>query len=147
MRNFAWACLGVLVIAGCGRSSNHPATFVVTGTVTLGGKPVEGGIITFRPAEDQYPANGITDADGRYELTTFSIGDGAMAGRYRVIMMKFEETTRKGGSGSPEEYVPLVGPTPAPKNLLPAKYADATKSGLTVEVQPEQSNSFDFELE
>ena len=146
MRHSALVFLGLLVAAGCGRSANRPATFVVSGTVTLGGKPVEGAIITFRPADGQYPANGVTDADGRYELTTFSIGDGAMAGPYRVMIMKFEETAGRGGSESQDEYVPVMGPTPAPKNLLPAKYADAAKSGLTADVQPDQSNSLDFPL-
>ena len=69
----------------------HPPTHAVTGVVTVDGQPVKDAIVSFLPANGQYPANGTTDASGRYELTSFTRGDGAMEGSFRVTIVKYEK--------------------------------------------------------
>jgi hypothetical protein len=78
---------GALFLASCG-----PANMArVSGRVTCRGKPVAEAVITFSPMpknegdrESGKAAAGSTDADGKYVLTTFRQGDGALIGNHRV---------------------------------------------------------------
>lgn len=147
------ACLfSLALLTGCTGSeevSDRPKTHPVTGTVLLDGAPVEGAQVAFNPeGVDAEGAFGRTDAEGRYELTTFDSGDGAVAGNYVVTIMKFDAPPST-EAASEEEYVPpeVSGARPsAPKNLLPAQYSDRAKSGLTATVAAEGENTFDFNL-
>lgn len=80
-----------LVAGGCG--SGHPApTYPVTGRVQFAdGKPLNtGGIILFQslPNGEQasYDARGSIAEDGTFQLSTFEEGDGAVAGKHRVLV-------------------------------------------------------------
>ena len=73
--------------SGAGRTPAHPAG----GTVTAGGRPAVGVVVTLIPAVDRNPPltsypRGEVGADGRYALTTYSPGDGAPAGEYKVTL-------------------------------------------------------------
>lgn len=138
------ALIGML---GCGRGgAQRPPTHAVSGVVTLGGKPLADAVVTFRPLGGQQPANGTTDAAGTYSLTTFSAGDGAMAGDYAVAIMKYEAPAPVAASADEDSYVPPTGQLPAPKNVLDKKYADTKSSGLTATVAAGPGNTIDFEL-
>jgi len=158
----AFATLGLL---GCGGSGgggeDRPDTYAISGTVTFNGAPIEGASVTFVPVETEgKSAAGFTDAAGHYTLTTFTAGDGAVAGQYRVKISKFGQpaapaataTTADSGfeSAIPEDagYNPDAdsGDTPA-SNLLPAKYADANSSGFMVEVVAGENPPQDFALQ
>jgi hypothetical protein len=99
-------------------------------------------------------AAGVTDEEGNYELTTFTVGDGAQAGEYRVKVTKYNvkkptEVERQRYLSHEQEqaiYVENTNPTPPAKNLLPAKYESETTSGIihTVEDAP---STLDIELE
>lgn len=136
---------------GCGQGSSvdHPTTYPVTGTVTYEGAPVEGATVTFRPTTGNQAAFGNTDASGKYSLTTFVSGDGALPGDYKVKIAKYEvqEST---SSGEGDDYVPPEelpeGASTGPKNLLPEKYNNDATSGLTATVT-EGDNMVDFKLE
>src|SRR5947209_14577793 len=81
-----------IVLAGCSNSSRLP-TYPVTGTVTMQGQPVAGAAITFVPTgKEGEAASAITDAAGKYALTTWRAGDGARPGQYRVKVSKQEQT-------------------------------------------------------
>ncbi len=160
------ACLLGLVL-GCSRGRQHPPTHAVTGLVTVDGKPVTDAIVSFLPANGQYPANGTTDASGRYELTSFTRGDGAMEGSLRVTIVKYEKDNGDIPDGNPggnvdqsaaegneqetgnEGYVPagmvVSQYDEGPKNLLPKQYSDQQETPLTAEVKADQ-NSIDFDL-
>ena len=69
----------------------HPPTQGVTGLVSVDGQACYRCNCPFLPANGQYPANGTTDASGRYELTSFTRGDGAMEGSFRVTIVKYEK--------------------------------------------------------
>ncbi len=150
--------------SGCSRGRQYPPTHSVTGVVTVEGQPVADAIVSFLPDDGQNPANGSTDASGRYELTSFTRGDGAMEGSFRVTIVKYEkegedksavsvekpvaEEAESGETGN-ESYVPagMVASKydAGPKNLLPKQYADQQKTPLTAAVRPEE-NSIDFDL-
>lgn len=144
-------CSGCL--AGCGGGSQRPPTYPVEGTVTIGGKPLADATITFRPDSwdnGQRPANGQTDADGRYQLTTFSRGDGAMEGSYRITITQFEAVASEDtvADVDDESYTPPEGPLPTAKNRLPKNLADPEQSGLTARVEADASgNTINFTID
>jgi len=135
--------VGVILVAGCKPATNRPATAPVSGAVTLGGAPVAGATVSFQAVDGSRSSVAITDASGRYELTTFVRGDGAVPGDYKVAVSKMTQDVVESAPG--EKYEPPTGPIPEPKNQLPAKYADADKSGLKATVTT-GSNAADFSL-
>src|SRR6476620_7046745 len=127
-----------IVLTGCPNS--RPATYRVTGTVTMQGKPFAGAVITFVPtSKEGEAASAITDSEGKYALTTWQAGDGARPGEYRVKVSKQEET-----AGDPAKmvkdltieeeqkiYVEKKTAPPPAKSLVPSKYLDESTSGLS----------------
>jgi hypothetical protein len=142
---------------GCA-GDDGPATYPVTGTVTLNGTPVEGVTVTFVPDGAGQSAVGITDPSGKYALTTRAKDDGAVVGRYKVTMAKYEKGAA--ATTSPDEvhedyditdeyaegYDEAAASAAAPsKNLLPEKYGDPNLSGFSAEVV-EGENKHDFDV-
>ena len=144
-------------IGGCARSSDgdNPKTYPVSGTVTQNGGPVAGATVNFQLADGSRSAFGITDESGKYTLTTFASGDGAVPGEYQIAITKFEGGSapagQPGGAEIPENYdaPPIEGgaaPAAGHKNLLPPQYAKAATSGLKATVTESESNQADFDL-
>lgn len=134
--------LMVVATLGCSQRSraNRPKTHAVKGTVTLAGAPVADATVTFLPDGGGRGAVGSTGADGRYLLTTFQRNDGAVAGTYKVTVVKMTP-------GGPEPGPNYRGPRPEePKHLLPARYASAKSSGLTATVAEGAPAMCDFVL-
>lgn len=139
----AWFILGFALaaaVAGC-FGSNRPPTYPVSGTVTWKGKPVEGARVVFVPQQPGgQAAAGITDAQGRYRLTTYVEGDGAPEGEYRVKVTMYDVRTPTKAekeaylSIEDEQKLRFAGdelPTPPARNLLPRQYEDENTSGIT----------------
>jgi hypothetical protein len=136
------------LFVSCSRGPDRPATWNVHGVITLDGQPVSDAIVSFLANDNQRPANGFTDSTGSYELTTFSRGDGAMEGTFRVTVVKYEKQAAKAATAN-EEYVPAGPGRPndrGPKNILPKQYADQTNTPLTATVQSKRDNSISFDL-
>ena len=128
------------------QDADRPTTCPVTGTVTHNGQPVEGANVAFQSASGS--AIGVTDAAGKYTLTTFVSGDGAEPGEYQV---KIEKYKVEAGTAVDESSPDYVAPTEneesaAPENLLPAIYADPATSGFKATVSEGGENNFDFAL-
>jgi len=140
----------LVVLVGCGGPS-RPPTFPVRGLITSEGQPLEGVTVAFRPRDPsngQRPANGKTGPDGRYELSTFTAGDGAMAGEFGVTLLKFPPVVADDSQSGDGEYVPPEGPLPPPPaNVLPKRYADPKTSGMAAEVKAAGENTFDFSVD
>ena len=134
-----------LLNAGCS-SDNALGTVPVGGKVTYKSQPVSGATITFLGEGDARTATAITAADGTYHLTTLD-SPGAMPGSYAVLVEKIETPAELNRLVSMEEAAKNAAkPLPQPKKLLPAKYADATKTPLKFEVKKGRSNTFDLPL-
>ncbi len=103
---------------------------LVEGTVTADGQPVPNAMVTFFPRPDGRASAGLTDEDGRYELTYTRGQMGAKVGEHKVTIT----TAVDGGD---------YGDTIA-KETLPAKYNLASE--LMEEVKP-GSNTIDFDLD
>ena len=120
--------LAVVAITGCGQDTDRRA---VSGSVALGGQPVDRGSIQFAPMGDnQASASGAPIIGGKY-----SIGrdGGLLPGKYLVRIYWPEKNTIGQGRG-----------VPVPKERIPAKYN--VRSELTVEVRGGEDNTFDFSL-
>lgn len=136
--------LGLLLVMGCSSGDEGPAgrpkTFPVDGVVLHNGKPVEGATVVFNSPTENRGATALTDGKGRFKLTTFKPGDGAVEGKHEVQISKIE--IEKGPTRDPE----ATPPPPKEIHFLPKKYAEFKTSGLTAEVKPSGDNHFEFKL-
>lgn len=115
------AAMTTVLVAGCGQPG------AVSGLVTLDGKPLTTGVITFTPAGSGASAYGAIGPDGRYELRTGGAA-GLAAGEYVVtVAANAAAPDRSAGIAWPgsERALPLV---------TPGKYADRDKSPLRASV-------------
>jgi hypothetical protein len=87
---FPWLLLFVFfLVFGC---SGGPKIALVSGTVTLDGKPLPNARVNFQPAGDDrlYPgvgSYGKTDKNGNYSLNLIDgTGKGAIVGKHRVMI-------------------------------------------------------------
>ncbi|MBN2577819.1 MAG: hypothetical protein JXB10_02425 [Pirellulales bacterium] len=126
------ACL--LLAAGCG-GGLKPVP--VTGDVTLDGKPVDDAGVLFCPKEKGPVAIGVTDAAGKFQLSS-NDHSGALPGQYRVAITKQQILG--------EENYGRLGPKAVHvKWLIPEKYSRIKTSGLQATVKQEE-NEFHFSL-
>lgn len=130
-----------VLLTGCNPAPTGPATVPVTGEVSLDGKPVEGALVLFFPADKSAgikTSSAETDAEGKFTLSTHVEGTtykpGAQAARYEVAVEKRDQSA------------PL-DPTIPPKHLLPQRYRDPSTSGLEADVLQDGENRFVFALE
>jgi hypothetical protein len=79
-----------IALAGGCSSSDKPIK--VAGTIKWSdGTPVDGAVVVFvSTKEGGREANGFTADDGSFELTSFSFGDGAVPGEYKVLVSRAE---------------------------------------------------------
>ncbi len=119
---------------GC---SGRPQMVPVSGTVTHQGQRVEGADVMFSPKGGRI-ASGRTDKEGRFQLTTFVAGDGALEGEHGVSVAKMQLIM---DSKDPDN------PYPHARNLLPAKYSNVESSGITVSVKRGGDNQITIQLE
>jgi hypothetical protein len=133
-----------VALVGCNaRPAGRPLTAPVTGVVRFDGEPVAGATVSFQAEAGGRSASGITDSLGRYQLSTFARGDGAVPGSYKVIVLKY--ATAPESSGGQGAYVTPQGPEAPPKHLLPEKYSAVKTSGLEATVSS-GPNTIDFNL-
>lgn len=130
--------VSMLVLSGCG-SEGTADTETVTGTVTYNGAPVADASVTFTPDKGR-PATGITDAAGKFTLTTFAKDDGAVPGNHRVTVAP-NASQIPPMPGTPEAAAAAAGKPP-----FPARYSNLEQSGLTAEVKEGGENDFTFSM-
>ena len=116
--------LALVFICGCGGSQSQP----VSGIVTMDEKPLAGVKVIFAPAEGgRRNSVGKTDETGAYSLVYTVRDNGAIAGKYKVLISK-KKTVK-------ERDV----------ETLPAKYN--RESILSADVTATGNNKFNFDLE
>lgn len=146
-------CLPLLLF-GCGEAPKPGRGVPVSGTVTLGGKPLAEADVYF--TNETFVGVAKTDAEGRYRLV-----QGALPGNNRVSISKYE------GGQSPALANPQPGDdgmdagqmaaaemgwgamkkkSNGPKQLVPADYSNPSTTKLTCSVPPEGAEGLDFNL-
>jgi hypothetical protein len=122
----------MLLLAGCSGSTG-PAKHRVSGTVSLGGKPMPDGEVYFR-----MPATGAIEV---FAVKAGAFGGAAAAGRHRIEIYRFEQP--KPTLAELEKMDPMARVLATEKkNLIPAGYN--TRSTLEADVQPGEPNRFEF---
>lgn len=116
---------------GCGGDSGELPTVPVSGTLNVDGKPVSKGTVHFHP-EKGPAATGFVQ-DGKFKLTTYKEGDGAIPGKTRVAVEVVEEVPMKDGDTTS-------------KSLIPAKFMNPDKSGLRLEVRPSGYSNLQIDI-
>jgi hypothetical protein len=101
-------------MAGCG--DGRPTRVPVAGVISIDGEPLTAGSIMF-VTDAGRPAGGSIDSEGRFALTCYEPGDGAMPGHYRVKITAVESINDRSN-----------------RWLAPKKYADEKTSGIEVDV-------------
>ena len=130
---FGVLLLGVALIAsGCGQK--FPRTAIVRGKVTYKGKPVPNGTVNFVPVAGK-DASGEIQPDGSYTLTSYRPGDGAIPGKYSVVIVAMQDNSTR----LPEDRSPLPPP------IVPVKYTSLATSDLKAEVE-DKENTINFDL-
>lgn len=132
MKNFFSIALPLTLLSfavGCGESLS-----VVSGTVTLDDKPLEGAFVEFSPLSGR-PSLGRTDEDGHYQLEYSTGKSGVEAGDHTVRIGTYQEASIDMETGEP---------TAAVEEVVPERYNRETT--LTEHVEPGK-NEIDFELE
>jgi hypothetical protein len=123
--------ISVCLFGGCG---GGPKTVPVKGIVLLDGKPVPAGAaVQFIPKDGGHVADGITDASGRFSLTTFQPNDGALVGQHDVVVVGVRQS---GVAATASGLSEIADPSKVKQEwFVPQKYAIKETSGQTVEVK------------
>lgn len=124
--------LALVVALLCGCDDGKPKTVAVTGTVTYKDQPVSGAQVIFYSGTGR-PAEATTDANGKFTLASFSLGDGAVIGKHKVTVVKMVS------QNASDPYAPAT-------NALPARYGLENTTPLEEEVKASGPNDFQFKL-
>lgn len=127
---------------GCGPKASRVAK--VAGRVTLDGKPLAKASVTFVPMASKANPNpgktaqGLTDDEGRYQLSVDASTPGAVVGKCRIYI-----STRLSDPAIDERDA--GGPIRSlPRDKVPAKYNQATE--LEFDVPPTGTDQANFDL-
>lgn len=119
------AVLLSVVVLGCGpKAPVDENRTVISGTVTFDGKPLKAGTIRFDSSEKHIGTSTSIASDGRYSTNRVPLGQNTVSIETESLQY-----------GSPHLYV-----------KIPEKYADPSKSGLSVDVKPGANENVNFEL-
>ena len=140
-----WGLVWLIGLAGCSSGSLVP----VQGTVKLDSRPLPGATILFI-AQDTggRDARGFTDGVGVFQLTTFKSNDGAMPGKYKVIVQPPAETVEGAAATTPEaaQKAATSGETKPqrPAVTIPSRYSQPDQTTLVQEIPAKGEILFDL---
>ena len=131
----------VLLVAGCG-SSSTPTTIPVRGTVTWQGGPLDSGTVVFHRvdvAQGEFRRNATAQLgpDGTFQMSTFSVGDGVMPGRYSVSVQSYTEGNA----------IDFIDASNVPKTRIPQRYTSPQTSGLSAEIPAGERGPLEFHFD
>ena len=125
-----------IFLFGCSKTPEK--LYPVNGTVSVAGKPMNGGTVQFEMIEKGtsgkvYTSSGTIDEEGRYQLITFG-KSGAPAGEHRVwVSPNFARMPDR------------LGVNPRRMSPIPKKYMLPTTTDLTFTVADEE-NTIDIDV-
>ena len=142
----SWAPLLAVLAIGCsGEQSLGP----VSGRVTIDGKPVTAGRVTFSAKDQSNAASGELTADGSYTIADAPTGDVVIAVRtrdYATILMPGSAKITKGVDGDSSVYTPSQKANPL-YVATPDRFADLSKSGIEVTIPKSGPRPFVYDIQ
>ncbi len=142
------ACL--FSLAGCGNSAG---VYPVTGKVLYKGEPAAGAVVYFQrqgdvPPQQQLIPFGIVQTDGAFSLSSEGLGNGALPGKYSVLI-EWRDATGNGvvpvKSDGKSNLVKRSRIHSGPDRLK-GRYFDSRKPLLEAEVKAGSNPLAPFEL-
>lgn len=128
--------LVVIAVLFCGCSNGQLKTYPTKGKVQFkSGSPVHVGTVELKSREHGVQARGDIKPDGTFVLSTYSPGDGAVAGMHDCVVVQFVMT---------EE---LAGFRPSAVGVVHPRYASYPTSGLSLEILAAPANELLIEVE
>lgn len=147
--------ISIAAMSGCGGSGDRPKTVPVSGAVAYNGKPVENATVSFMMEGAPRVATGVTDKEGKFQLSTFALNDGAVIGTHTITVTKTDpsaaapvKAANKAGDPSDlasqmQEMAEEAGKF---KGLLPEKYSTQSSTPLSETVSEGGPNEFVLQL-
>ena len=166
-RDFILICTVLCFSMGCGGGdSGQVPVAPTTGVVTYKGSPLQDAEVIFVPEKISQTANGRTNANGEFSMTTYNTGDGAVVAANQVLVvnaplaststvdMSKVGTDEEAGKKAIAEYQKQMVNTPRNANAkkeagtasIPLKYSDLKSSPLKYTVVAGEKNHFKIEL-
>jgi len=118
-----------------GSTSSVPRTVKIRGRVTYKGQPVCSGFVTFLDDLGHRPAAGNLQSDGTYELSTFTAGDGALSGQYKVLVLSLQNEP------TPDK------PSQPVVSAIPTKYGKPQTTPLTITIPAERGSPIELNFD
>src|SRR5262249_49842706 len=142
LRAHAAAAVALIVILASGGCGGPKMATEVGGTVTMGGKPLEGVVVTFYPVTDERDGlpvpKGTTDTAGHYTLTLPDGKPGAVIGQNRVVVnWPPRERSDTPGTQTKRPVQPFI----------PVRYTVASETPLIYEVKAGAAQVIDLTLD
>ncbi len=148
---------GCLLACGCGGGVDRPTVYPVSGTVAYNGKPVAGALVSFFGESAAKEASGITDAEGKFQLSTYGLNDGAVPGMHKVTVSKsdpdaappaasMEQMLNDPAAMAQMSEAASSDDAKGKKPLIPTKYASPGSTPLTETVSESGDNVFVIQL-
>ena len=132
--HWKWVIVASLIgCCGCHRGPEY--TGKVRGRVTLNGTPLSLGKVISSPTTGGRGATGAIQSDGTFVLKTIGQEDGVAPGAHRLVVLAFEGTDD--ASTNPEADR---------RPLIPARYSDPNRSGLTLDVVAGEEHEIELKL-
>jgi len=135
---FAWASL-VCMLAGCGGDPQIGGkVYPVKGKLTVNGQPVANVSVNLYPVDKGGAvASGTTKADGTFQVFNADAREGAMAGKYKVVLHQNQDKAAaqaaygaaSAGNGA------AGGPTKGPSTAAPFPETYLKQETTTKEVE------------
>lgn len=123
--------VSVVSLTGCSSEEGKPrkGTSKVTGTVTVDGKPVSLVRIELHDVKGADSASptlpyAVTDDQGKFDISTYDIGDGAPEGEYKAVFTWRDIAIMNQGKDMPDK--------------LKERYSTVAKSTTTVKVEKDK---------
>ncbi len=135
-----YTVVALALLVGC---SGQPKHAEVKGTVTLDGKPLATGTITFE-MKGARPATATIVNGEIIDVMTYAPGDGVAIGDHRVAVAANELPVSAVVPNPGEGKLPK-GDYMSGKSLIPAAYNNPETSGLTATIKPGE-NTIELKL-
>ncbi|MGB9688613.1 hypothetical protein [Thermogutta sp.] len=155
MRLLCIAVIGIVLASGCSKERKVSfKTYPVKVTITQKGQPLADADVRLHPLDaNARGAQGKTDSSGVAVMKTFgeggAIAEGAMAGKYKVLVSKVLVPKTPEGADYDKLQAEQATADPyasAPKPLLPPKYNNWQETPFECEVKEGGPNEFSFDI-